>query len=141
MKRRALALVAIAALVLAGCIEGETDGGLKAAPSDVATTQQQQSEEAQKQLTEGTIVEISIADGSVSPRGKRVEVKVGEPVTLRVTSDAADEIHVHSDPEHEMSVKPGDRNKELTFKLKVPGQVAVESHHVHATIVQLVVTP
>lgn len=132
MKRRALALVAIAALVLAGCIEGETDGGLKAEPSEVATTQPQ---------AEATVVEITIADGSASPRGKRVEVKVGEPVTLRVTSDAADEIHVHSDPEHEMSVKPGDRDKELTFKLTVPGQVAVESHHAHATIVQLVVTP
>ena len=132
MKRRALALVAVAAMAVTGCTDGETGGGLKAEPSNTATTQPQ---------AKSTIVEITIADGSVHPRGKRVEVKIGEPVTLRVTSDAADEIHVHSDPEHEMSVKPGDRDKELTFKLTVPGQVAVESHHADATIVQLVVTP
>ena len=90
---------------------------------------------------EGVVVDITIAGGKVTPQGKRVDVKVGEPVTLRVTSDAEDEIHVHSDPEHGLDVVAGDTDKELTFTLDTPGQVAVESHHLDATIVQLVVKP
>jgi len=87
---------------------------------------------------DGVVVDVRIADGAVTPQGERVEVGVGEPVTLRVSSDVADEIHVHSDPEHALDVEPGTPG-ELTFTIERPGQVAVESHHLHATIVQLVV--
>ena len=108
------------ALVLAGCGgsegSGETEAGLKA----------------------GVTVDIMIKDGTVTPQGKRVDVKAGEKVTLHITSDADEEIHVHSDPEHEYEVGPGDDVTE-TFTLKTPGQVAVEAHHLDVTIVQLVV--
>jgi len=107
------------ALVLAGCGESESDGGLKAS---------------------GPTVDIVVKDGKVTPHGKRVKVKAGQSVTLHITSDADEEIHVHSDPEHEYEVKPGDDVTE-SFTLKTPGQVAVEAHHLDVTIVQLVVTP
>lgn len=87
-----------------------------------------------------TSVDITIKDGKVTPQGERVDVKVGEPVTLHVTSDADEEIHVHSDPEHEYEVKAGDSIDE-TFTIDTPGQVAVEAHHLDVTILQLVVTP
>jgi len=61
-------------------------------------------------------------------------------VTLNVTSDADEEIHVHSDPEHEYEVKAGDSLDE-TFTIDTPGQVAVEAHHLDVTILQLVVEP
>ncbi|MFI5426948.1 hypothetical protein [Aeromicrobium sp. UC242_57] len=48
----------------------------------------------------GKIVKIDIADGKASPQGDRVEVKSGQRVRLVMTSDVAEEIHVHSDPEH-----------------------------------------
>ncbi len=85
-------------------------------------------------------VEIVIKDGKVTPQGDRVEVKVGEAITLRVTTDEADEIHVHSEPEHSYEVEPGDA-KEFIFQIDTPGQIAVESHHLGVTIVQLVVRP
>jgi hypothetical protein len=120
--RIAAALLA-GVLTLAGCgasdSAGETDGGQKPA---------------------GTTVDIVIKDGKVTPQGKRVDVTAGEPVTLHITSDADEEIHVHSDPEHEYEVGPGDDVTE-TFTLKTPGQVAVEAHHLDVTIVQLVVKP
>ena len=125
----------VAMVGLAAC---GSDEPVTAPPSEATPTA---SASAPDESEAGVVVDIAIADGAVTPRGKRVDVKVGQPVTLRVTSDVDDEIHVHSDPEHEMSVKAGDRDKELTFTLKVPGQVAVESHHAHATIVQLVVKP
>lgn len=88
----------------------------------------------------GTTVDIAIKDGKVTPQGKRVKVKAGSPVTLEITSDADEEIHVHSDPEHEYEVKAGDSLTEK-FTLGTPGQVAVEAHHLDVTIVQLVVEP
>jgi len=116
--RTAAALLACA-LVLAGCGESESDGGLKAS---------------------GPTVDIVVKDGKVTPQGKRLKVKAGQSVTLHITSDADEEIHVHSDPEHEYEVKAGDDVTE-SFTLKTPGQVAVEAHHLDVTIVQLVVTP
>ena len=88
--------------------------------------------------TEDVIVDIAIKDGKVTPQGDRVDVKVGQKVTLRISSDAAEEIHVHSDPEHTYEVKPGDAIEE-SFTIDTPGQVAVEAHELDATIVQLVV--
>lgn len=83
-----------------------------------------------------TTVDIAIEGGSIRPTGDRIEVEIGEPITLRVDSDAPDEIHVHSDPEHEFAVVPGS-GQTFTFTVDVPGQVAVESHELGRTIVQL----
>ena len=93
-------------------------------------------EEAEKQRSQR--VTITIKDGKVMPRGERVEVRKGQKITLVVTSDADEEIHVHSDPEHTYQVKAGG-SIEKSFTIDTPGQVAVEAHHLDATIVQLVV--
>jgi hypothetical protein len=118
----AVALMATCVLTLAGCGSdgaGETAGGRNAA---------------------GVTVDIVIKDGKVTPQGKRVEVEAGMPVTLDITSDADEEIHVHADPEHAYEVGAGERVTQ-TFTLTTPGQVAVEAHHLDATIAQLVVRP
>jgi plastocyanin len=120
--RIAAALLACG-LVLTGCGGSDGDGKTDAEPK-----------------SGGPTVEIVIKDGKVTPRGKRIDVKAGDPVTLHITSDADEEIHVHSDPEHEYEVAAGD-DVTKSFTLTTPGQVAVEAHHLDATIVQLVVTP
>lgn len=107
--------------------------------------QAEQQKAAMKNLEEAVAAEaadvkIVIKDGKVSPRGDRFEAKVGQEITLSVTSDAADEIHVHSDPEHTFEVEPG-KAQVFSFTIDTPGQVAVEAHHAGATIVQLVVRP
>ena len=48
-------------------------------------------------------------------------------------------VHVHSTPEHEYEIAKGAKDKTFTFSIKTPGQVAVESHGLDVTIVQLVV--
>lgn len=96
--------------------------------------------DAERSASGGIKVDIAIEEGTVSPQGERVEVAPGEPVTLHVTSDADEVLHVHSEPEHEYEVSPGD-DKSFTFTVDVPGQVAVEAHHLDVTIVQLVVRP
>lgn len=133
----ALAAAALT-LALAGCAEDDPAADATDAPTPSATSAPApETTESSPAEPEGVVVDVTIADGEVTPQGDRVEVEVGEPVTLRVTSDEADEIHVHSDPEHSLDVEAGTPG-ELTFTVDRPGQVAVESHHLDVTIVQLV---
>jgi plastocyanin len=133
--------VLAAVLVLAGCGGSSDDESASGEPTGAASTSAAPSPSASASPTaaeDGTRVQITIEDGTVTPRGERVEVKKGQKITLVVTSDADEEIHVHSDPEHTYQVKAGGPIEE-SFTLDTPGQVAVEAHHLDATIVQLVV--
>jgi hypothetical protein len=97
--------------------------------------------EAEAQKAAGVVIDIGLDNGREStPQGKRVNVKVGQKITLRVTSAHEEELHVHSDPEHTFAVKPG-KDQLFSFTVKRPGQVAIEAHHTGATLVQLVVRP
>ena len=151
----------VSVLLLAGC-SGSSDDEKTSTPSPEASrsfdrdaldqqakeqaeqadaAQQKLADEVDKkaaQLARGTLVEIAIQDGKVTPQGKRVEVGADGKVTLAVTSDVAEEIHVHSDPEHTYEV-PAGGSIVKTFTLTTPGQVAVEAHGLGVTIVQLVV--
>lgn len=142
--------VIAAALLLAGCSGSASD---EVAPKPSATaggdTKELARAELEKQVKEqaeqadralGTVVEMTISEGKATPQGKRVNVKVGDKVTLQMTSDATEEIHVHSDPEHSYELTPGKTVTE-SFTIERPGQVAVEAHHLGITVVQLVVRP
>jgi plastocyanin len=124
------------ALTLAGC-------GSTSEPSNEATATASATEPTPSATTEapkGVTVEIEFVNGEVVPLDGKIDVNVGEPVTLHVISDVAEEIHVHSDPEHEYEVAAGD-DKTFTFTIKTPGQVAVEAHELGVTIVELVARP
>lgn len=120
-------------LLMSGC--GSNDDAVEPAP--IASASTSASPAVADAATDTVVVDIAIKDGKATPQGARVDVAVGQEVTLRVTSDAADEIHVHSEPEHSYDVVPGG-SKDFTFTVEIPGQVAVESHHLGVTIVQLV---
>lgn len=124
------ALIA-ATVLLASCSGSGPDD--KPAPRPTKTS-------AVEQAAESAVVKIVIGQGKVSPQGGRIEVRSGQQITLTVTSDVDEEIHVHSDPEHTFQVKAGGALTE-TFTIDTPGQVAVEAHHAGVTIVQLVVRP
>jgi len=157
------ALVA-AALLLAGC-SGSDDApapeATTATPADAArsldrdTLEKQAKEQAEQRVAAddelsrkvreeaerlSPTVSIVIRDGKVTPQGDRVEVSVGQRIRLGISSDADEEIHVHSDPEHTYEVGAGDSISK-TFTIDTPGQVAIEAHHLGVTIVQLVVRP
>ncbi len=87
---------------------------------------------------EPTAVEITVEDGTITPKGDRIEVGVGEEVTFTVTSDAAGEVHVHSTPETSFSYEEGTTEETLTFER--PGVVEVEAHDPDQLIVQLEVS-
>lgn len=131
---RTIAVLVAATVLLAGCGSSE--------PADPAPTT---AESASPSATatprpEGAVVRIEIKDGKVTPQGDRVEVEVGDKVTLEITSDADEELHVHSEPEHTYEISAGESTVE-SFTPRTPGQVAVEAHELGVTIVQLVVRP
>lgn len=85
-------------------------------------------------------LDITIAGGQVTPVNAEMATTVGKPITLMVTSDAADELHVHAVPEHTFRVRPG-VSETFEFTVDVPGRVDVELHELHRTVVTIVVRP
>jgi hypothetical protein len=129
---RSTRLVAQAAACLALCLAAACgDDAGDAGPSSTATDP-----------SAPVTIEIRQQDGSIEPAdGRVVEVEQGQPIQLVVTSDVADEIHVHSDPEHEFEIRKGADAEELpSFTLESPGRFPVESHHLELTLVTLQVS-
>lgn len=77
--------------------------------------------------------DITISGGNVNPTNAEIKAKVGQPIRLHVNSDAVDELHVHSVPDHTFRVeaKP---NQIFQFTVDVPGQVEVELHTLDRTV-------
>jgi hypothetical protein len=88
----------------------------------------------------GLSVDITIAKGQVTPTNAALQAKVNQPITLRVTSDATDELHVHSTPDHKFQVAAAP-NQTFQFSVGVPGNVEVELHHLDRTIATIQVQP
>lgn len=86
-------------------------------------------------------VEVEIEDGQVTPSGERVDVEVGQTVRFRVDSDVADEIHVHSIPEHSFRFGAGADDREFEFRLNQPGVVEAELHELGDVVVTLAARP
>jgi hypothetical protein len=80
-------------------------------------------------------IEITFANGTVTPNAERVKVKVGQPIELVVKADTVGEIHVHSSPEQEFEYSEG--TTMLPLKIDKAGVVDVESHELEQVIVQL----
>jgi hypothetical protein len=81
------------------------------------------------------VINITFADGAVTPNGDRVEVDTGQPIELVVKAGEPGEIHVHSTPEKELPYGAGTTT--LTLSIDTPGVVDVEAHDLDVTIVQL----
>ncbi|WP_233211327.1 cupredoxin domain-containing protein [Mycobacterium sp. shizuoka-1] len=88
----------------------------------------------------GPVVEITIARGSINPTTASLTAKVGQPITLRVNSDAVDELRVHSAADHRFVVEP-EIEQVFSFRADAPGDVAVELRHLNRTVATIEVQP
>ena len=79
-----------------------------------------------------------IQGGKVTPTNEQVQASVNQPIIFRVNSDVADELHVHSNPEHNFKIeaRPG---QSFQFTVNVPGKVDVELHQLKKTIATIAV--
>jgi len=118
--------VAAAALVLASALTLTACGGGGSSSAEDSST------------LPTKVIDITFTGSDVTPNGTDIDIKVGQPIELDVTSDAPGEIHVHSSPEEqEFEYHQGSQ----TFDVKpipAPGQVVVESHTLDKTLFTLV---
>jgi hypothetical protein len=79
------------------------------------------------------VIDVTIQSGNVTPTNEQLQAAVNEQIIIRVNSDAADQLHVHSTPEHTFNVeaKPA---QSFQFTVDVPGKVDIELHQRKRTI-------
>ena len=137
-RRPVAALALIATLLVGGCASG--GDGTAESPRPTPPTQQSSQPSASSPSPSetafaGTEIEITVKDGKVSPATRRVEVSQGTAVRLLVTSDVADELHVHGyDIRQDL---PAGQQATLDFTADLTGVFEVESEQSHLQLVQL----
>lgn len=150
MKRIAplLALVAAAALLLGGCGTEPApapDTGAPAAPSAGAAPGAQAPPSAAAQPPDAAAqpasrtVQLSYSGGQAGGDTGRVQVPLGSTVSLQVSGDTAEEVHVHGYDRY-LDV-PAGGTATLTLVADIPGVFEVELHDQGVLLTQLQVSP
>jgi heme/copper-type cytochrome/quinol oxidase subunit 2 len=118
------------AVVSTGPTESE-----QAVADEEATTPAEPTPPAEEVDDGATVVDVTVSGGSVSTPQSRVDVEVGAPVRLLVTSDTDDELHVHG-VDIEQPLVAGQPTV-LDFVPPEPGVYDVETHDSHLLLVQV----
>lgn len=143
--RRALAAPALALLLpLAACAGTDAEaGGDSAAGSSSTSAPTSGSVPADEPAPEapvarGTRIEVQVTGGGVVGDTGRVPVAAGEQVTLAITGDTADEVHVHG---YDLlaDLVPG-TPAEIVFTADIPGVFEVELHDAGTVLLTLQVS-
>ena len=130
---RAVIVLASAALILAGC-GGSDSEPAQATPTTPSETTVNPSQMPDEQAAPARLeIAVTIQGGNVTPTNEQFQASVGQPIVIAVNSDVADELHVHSNPEHTFKVeaKPA---QAFQFTVDVPGNVDVELHQLNRVI-------
>ena len=129
---------ALVGLALTGALTGCAGTDSAASPSTAPTSTAAGSAAAASAApttASGQRIEVTVTGGQVSGDTGRVPVPAGDQVTLAVTSDVADEVHVHGyDLTAELT--PG-APAELSFAATIPGVFEVELHGSGEVLYQL----
>jgi hypothetical protein len=83
----------------------------------------------------GEAIEVTVAGGAVVGGAQRKQVPLGQAVVLRVTSDVADEVHVHG-YDKKADVASGG-TAEISFTADIPGIFEVELENAKLKLVDL----
>jgi heme/copper-type cytochrome/quinol oxidase subunit 2 len=133
--RQVLAGAVLICFLLAGC--GSDDGDGQAAATTTATSSATSNSEATTSTAgfSGKLIEIKVTGDQVETAERRVTVATGEKVRIRVQSDVADEVHVHS-YDLKKDVAPG-KPAVIEFTADVPGSFEVELEEAHRKLIDL----
>jgi ABC-type glycerol-3-phosphate transport system substrate-binding protein len=130
---KTLIALAAATLVLAGCGGSTSTSNSSSSSASASGSQGAPSSSGAPQFTDQQappaqlVIEATIAHGNVTPTNEQLQGKVGEAIVVRIDSDAVDELHAHSTPDHTFKVeaKP---NQSFQFTATVPGKIDIELH-------------
>lgn len=136
-------MLTVGAVLLAGCGGGGGDsegagGSSSATPS--ATTINPSDMQNDQTVPERLTIDVQIKGGEVTPTNQQLEAKVNQPIVVKVNSDAADELHVHSNPEHTFKIEAKPM-QQFQFAVGVPGTVDIELHQLGTTVATVQVQP
>jgi len=84
------------------------------------------------------VIDVDIKGGQVTPTNAQLQATVKEQIVIRVNSDVADELHVHSNPEHTFKIEAKPMQS-FQFTVDVPGKVDVELHQLNKTVATIAV--
>ena len=131
-------LLTTAALALSACAGTDPSSGTSPASAAPSSSSGRSAASVPPSTPVGQRIEVTVAGGQVSGDTGRVPVASGEQVTLVVTSDAADEIHLHG---YDLSaaLSPG-TPAEVVFDATVPGVFEVELHEAGTVLLTLQVS-
>jgi plastocyanin len=123
-------------LALSGCAGTDSSASPAASAASASST----SSAAELSTTTpvppaGQQLAVQVAGGKVTGDTGRVPVPVGDHVTLTITSDVADEVHVHG-YDLTTALTPG-TPAELTFDATIPGVFEVELHEAGTVLLSL----
>lgn len=146
MRLHHVVLSVLTAALLAACSgqSGTTSGTTNAtspatSPPAAAQTTQATSPPAapapQAPAPGATTIDVTVSGGKVSTPRQLVDVPLGSPVELVVTSDVADEVHVHGYDEM-ADVTPGSPAR-VAFTASIPGVFEVELETAKLRLLQL----
>lgn len=138
-------LPAVLAVLLTGCSAGIDADTAAPAPSQVtssaATTTAPTDApidaptDAASPTPTGTVIDVTYAGGELTGVDPRVDVPLGEQVVLTVSSDVAEQIHVHG---YDLYVDiPAGGTGEVDFTADIPGAYEVELHEAGRPVFQL----
>ena len=133
-------VAALVPLALAGCAgteapEEETTASSSPAASPDAGGGTATASPAAPAEAAGQRIELQVAGGQVTGDSGRVPVPLGEPVTVVVTSDVPDELHLHG-YDRTADLVPG-RPAELSFDATIPGVFELELHDAGTVLLTL----
>jgi len=85
----------------------------------------------------GVTIDLTITDGAVEGGVRREVVRIGDTVTLGVSGNTSDEVHIHG---YDLHMDLDEGQGELTFEASIPGVLEVELEGTHTLVLQLEVS-
>lgn len=79
------------------------------------------------------VIDVDINGGNVTPTNEQLQAGVKQQIIVKVNSDAADELLVHSTPEHKFNVEAKPMQS-FQFTVDVPGKVDVVLHKLNKVV-------
>jgi hypothetical protein len=137
VKKINIVMVLTTAAVLTAACGGSNGGGNAASSTQPSTVSPSDMSNPQAPPTE-LVIDVSISGGKVTPTNQQLKAAVHEPIIVKINSDAEDELHVHSTPDHKFKVDPKS-GQSFQFTVDVPGNVDVELHKADKTIATIAV--
>jgi hypothetical protein len=134
--RHTVPLLALAAsLLVAGCGGDDPETATPSTTPPPSSTSAPETTPPSETAFAGTEIEVAVKGGKVDPPTHRVKVAKGTEVRLLITSDEADELHVHGyELEKEL---PAGEQVTLDFTADQTGVFEVETHESELQLAQL----